>query len=493
MRTDEATTPYVRALQAEGREFASVYLHALDAEPYVRYGDPLRRILAVYVRLLTFSQAAVAELEKLLVRAAAELPAPAGETPETGLEAVKALRARRRGLALEAVGAVARFTPRGDEVGKAERGRAKKAPEARIRLTDSLRPFKGVTRLSLTDKLARYASDGDELESRLRALARVAHELFMQEGRPVYLEAILIERDAQTHDNDLDLDELARVYGIPTGVIGEWLRNSPHPLEGLYDDEDSAPAPYRQSAGRDDAGEFHSLHAHGINTSPDKQDAFGFSVFRASGLDKGRPSAERDVSQIIEDATGFTLDHCLKLMRPGRPRKDTLADRYWLDAMLANIVARKEAAIVGLAETLKCDRGTVEARVIDGDFEPIPATGAPPEWQGEREVELRRVGVRWTAPQTCTSTPSEVAARIEADRQLERESQRLRRYSPERFPEHSGSTAIGWDSATVDEPSDDLDRPAEATTDDRGHLDAEADRLVGDELVYESEIANVAR
>jgi hypothetical protein len=83
--------------------------------------------------------------------------------------------------------------------------------------------------------------------------------------------------------------------------------------------------------------------------------------------------------------------------------------------------------------------------VIDGDFEPIPATGAPPGWEGEREIVRRRIAVRRTAPQTCISTPSEVAARIDADKQLERDW----RYSPGRFPERSGSTAIGRDSATI--------------------------------------------
>jgi hypothetical protein len=231
---------------------------------------------------------------------------------------------------------------------------------------DSLPALKPAKRIRASRGIVPLASDRAELEARIAAITKIARA--MVRG-PVLgtdglhrtlvddkLDAIVAERDAA--HGDICTNELARVYDLPEHLVKTWLEANPDPLDGLYDDDDeSQPAAHRHQDERDDASSFTRL-GQGV----------GRPYFR-SGLPPGRPKDVRD-PRIIEHATGFTIDRCRELVRPGNQQRKLRSNdsttlpfkeqKEWLGMMLGNIVKHGELGKLALSEMLECDRRTVE-------------------------------------------------------------------------------------------------------------------------------------
>jgi hypothetical protein len=197
------------------------------------------------------------------------------------------------------------------------------------------------------------------------------------------LEAIVTERNA----GDVLTGELAYVYNLPHHLVELWLEHVPDPLEGLYDHDDTEPAQLREERA-------------GFNPA----EGFGLAPFQ-TGLPEGRRRVSRNLAVEIEDATGYSLERCRSLLS-AKPRQHgerikgrMLSERLWLEMMLANMLARGEATVIGLAVTLGCDRKTIQRIKQGGErdatFEPIPLTGRPDWTPTPKHAPVTR---RWVQP-----------------------------------------------------------------------------------------------
>ena len=341
----------------------------------------------------------MSEIEAILIRAAQEICVGV----RTGAEAVGVLKAKRRDLRFEAVGPTARMHNLPDaakERLRRQRGR-KRGTELKV----------APTRIPTTE-MTRYGSDRAELDTRLSSIRRIAQRVVQREigsdGLPRTLvddklDATLIERNATT-DDSLSTEELARVYDLPPNLIEIWLEAHPDPLEGIFDRGDATTAQSRRAEVWREGAAMPDGRRIGVWLPDD-----GTRVDHRSGLPKGRPRHEQLSPAVIERATGYSFEVCLKLMGPGRLRKHVEGrpptrgrmegEKAHLCWMLSNMVKRKEATISSLAATFNCSRDAIERMIVAGDLEPVPVVGAPPGWRPERQPYT----VRWVEPEPSRS------------------------------------------------------------------------------------------
>ena len=315
------------------------------------------------------------ELEALLVRAAQN------PTVLTAAEAISELRARAKRLHLEMVGPTARLVNPPDEVKHQIRAQRRGGRRGeRLSPRDPLQPPKPAKRVQ-AEGMKPCASDGEELATRRRALARIAHEMAHPCCTPTgiprtlvdaKLDAIIAERDGIRDERDVDPAELAFVYDLPEHLVSLWLEDTPDPLAGLYDENDaSQPAARRHTDSRDDGAAF-TGNPYGAARAK----------FR-SGLPPGRPKALRDCADVVAEMSGCTVEEARRLVNAGRvrphehARRDEMQRQDQLSYFLARIVKRGEATVAGLTETLRCSRSTLERRLEDGDWQPCPSVDEP--------------------------------------------------------------------------------------------------------------------
>jgi hypothetical protein len=245
--------------------------------------------------------------------------------------------------------------------------------------------FKPVKRLK-SARLRPCASDAHALDVRIKALVRIAREIAHPRpetpGLPrtmvdLKLDAVIAEREGEYPTGVLTA-ELAYVYDLPENLVSEWLEEHGPELDGLYDEDDSTPAAHRQMDERDNPAAY--------------REGGGRPYYR-SGLADGRPKAQRDCAEVVDEMSGFTVERSREMVSAGKPRpheharRDEGMEQGLLNYFLASIVKRGEATVVGLAGTLRCSRSTMERRLTDGDWEPVPSFGPIPEEESSEKPE----------------------------------------------------------------------------------------------------------
>jgi hypothetical protein len=340
------------------------------------------------------------ELEGLLIRAARRLIPDASAIDPLTLSDAKLILAKALPR-MDSEAPTSGHTPIPEPVLKDladyYRGRSHKNPRARIRTTQKLRPFSYAQRPRTYRN--KRASGSQELETRLRAIDKIARNMVTPPtGEGILprtsiddrLEAIVTERNA----GDVLTGELAYVYDLPPHLVELWLEHVPDPLDGLYDDDDDTePAQLR-------GGEF------------DPTEGLSLASFQ-TGLPEGRHKVARNLAAEVEAATGYSLERCRSLLcakarqHGERVKGRMLSERLWLESMLANMLARGEATVTGLAATLGCARKTIQRIKQGGErdatFEPIPLTGRP-DWTPT--PKHAPVTTRWVDPEPQKRTKS---------------------------------------------------------------------------------------